>query len=222
MSRPRQCADVLSRLRGSKGIVFINGTGYLWSYRTALDLPSGWNLILSGANIGCIGALNEVFRLYPDEPWYGFIGDDEFLLPESLPDWSERLIKAAGSWDVSHGWDNWNHGKRAQGYVCIGGKLARAVGYLGILGCWHHFGFDCMWEWLAAMKEFGGGGAIKNILVPEVRVEHRHYKLDMAVKYECYSYADDSFEKDREEFWRWITKDMPGVVKRIEEAKQLC
>ena len=219
MSRPKQCAEVLSRIRetgcSTPGIVFINGKQDTVNEYHTMELPEGWLKFQSDENLGCIGALNKVFELYPNEDWYGFIGDDEILLPDNPQDWDQRLINAAGDWNVSHGWEDLNQGKRAQGYLCIGGKLARAIGYLAIPQCWHWYGLDCMYEWLGANPGYGGGGAIQVKLVPEVRVTHRHAYAGKAPLDECYRLGESRNEEDRKKFWDWIKNEMPSVVERI-------
>ena len=219
LSRPQQCAEVLSRItsigHSTPGVVFVNGpdNGYLNFIEGYL--PRGWVVVFHPTNIGCIGALNEVFRLYPDEPWYGFIGDDEFLMVDSTYAWDTLLVASAGEWDVSHGWEDFNQGNRAQGYVCIGGNLVRQLGYLAIPSCWHWFGFDCMYEWLSAHMAYGGGGCLRLKLVPEVRVEHRHAYAGKSPLDACYELGRSRSEEDRNIFWGWVTKEMPAIAEGI-------
>ena len=220
LNRPEQCAAVLRRIQETKpestGVLFMNG-GDLDSYRAATEnwaaLPDTWILFHNVENLGALGALNKMFELYPNEKFYGFIGDDEFLLPETPAGWDNRLIAAAGDWEFSHGVDTLHHGRRAQGYLCIGGKLARAVEYVAIPECWHNYGLDDMWEQLAK------AGACRNVLVPEVRVEHRH---PMAGKTEtdlCYELGNSQHRIDQQVFFYWLRHSMEGVVDRVREAK---
>jgi hypothetical protein len=218
-NRPAQCAAVLERLMDCKslGLVIINGYEHRDEY-AKVKLPQDWQMIFLPENIGCIGALNHAFKLYPHSKWYGFIGDDEFLDPSGSSDWDKFLIEAAGDWNISHGYEDWNHGNRVQGYVCIGGELVRAVGYLAWHECFHNFGFDCMWEWLSGpYRIFGGGNSCTIINLPEIRIHHKRAekKID-----DCYRLADSTFEKDRESFWQWRVKEMPSVIDRIRKAKE--
>lgn len=200
MSRPEQCNDVLQSIGPvSKGVVFLNGKSHYREYMAELRFPDGWFMIISDDNLGCIGALNKCMQFLPDEPWYGFVADDEFLVGGNPDD----IVAAAGNWNIAHGFDNWNQGKRFHGYCVIGGDLARKVGFLGIPETLHHFGFDCAWEWMSAMPVFGGGGICRNILVDSVRVEHRHHKLGLSIKDECYQAADSSFDSDQRVFLDW-------------------
>lgn len=224
LNRPEQCAEVLDCIKktecSTRGVIFVNGD---WdSYIRALKghRPENWTVIgdLEGKNLGAIGALNRILNLFPSEPFYGFIGDDEFI--EGPKNWDQLLIAAAGDWDISHGWENWNNGKRFQGGVCIGGKLARAVGYLGVPTCFHGWGFDCMWEWMAAHPAFGGGGACRNIFVPEVKVYHKHHMAGETEIDSCYQLAIDHWPEDKNKFWTWVTKEMPLVAQRVKRMRQ--
>ena len=220
LNRPEQCAEVIRRIRSrearSSVLVFKNGEegndDYYYEFSKAGLLP--FSLHLHEENIGAIGALNYVFKKYPDEKFYGFIGDDEFLTEDSPDDWNKKLIEAAGDWNFSHGVDNLHGGQRAQGYLCIGGKLARAVGYLAIPECWHYFGLDDMWEMLAMSK------ACRNVCVPEVRIDHRHYFEKPERMDECYKVGASSRDVDQQHFFHWMRTKMPAVIERIQKAKQ--
>lgn len=224
MSRPSQCAEVLDRIRetdaSTPGILFINGPEYAEEYKALCTLPPNWKCYVHPQNVGCIGALNMVFDAYPNEPFYGFIGDDEFLMDGTPKDWDKRLIAAAGDWNYSHGWEDLNNGYRAQGYLCIGGKLARAVGCMAIRECWHWFGLDCMWEWLSCKQTFGGPEACKKILVKEIIVDHRHAYAGKTDLDHCYELGKSRSEEDRKIFVDWQREEMFDTEKRIKKARE--
>ena len=226
MSRPDQCAEILKRIKDSgatsKGVLVVNGRSHAEKYadelrvHTTKSLPENWRMMILPENLGCIGAMNKVFKMYPDEPWYGFIADDEYLMKEPPPDWDKRLIEAAGDWGIAHAWENWHNGRRCQGYPVIGGKLVRAIGYMALPTTWHNFGFDSMYDWLSGQSVFGGGGLLNMVCVPEVKIEHNRAKPDLEID-DCYKLADSTFEQDRNRFWDWVRRDMPIIVKRIRE-----
>lgn len=226
MSRPKQCAEVLSRINNvgcsTKGTVFVNGLEYVEDYKRLLVLPNKWRVIYHPENVGCLAALNHIFELEKDAAFFGFLSDDEILLEDSPPDWDKRLIEAAGNWNAAHGWETVNDGKRLQGYVVLGGDLVRAVGYLAVKECRHNFGFDSMWEWLLGARHFGGGGAGKITLVPEVRVEHRHASWRTAPDDDCYKLGYSTFEEDRKRFVDWQRGDMPLAAERIRHARSIA
>lgn len=217
LSRPKQCAEVLRRIceigYTSKGILVNNGDYHDWWMSGVI--PQDWGIYCPEKNLGALGALNNIFKKYPNEPFYGFIADDEFLMPDSPSDWDQRLIAAAGKWDIAHGLDDMHQGKRMQGYVCIGGDLARAVGYLALPTCWHWYGLDNMWEWLSAPTQFGGGGAFQMKLVPEIKVEHRHFYVGKAPMDNCYALGESKSEEDRLAFIKWQQEEMPAIAERI-------
>lgn len=230
LSRPKQCAEVLRRIRDSgctsPGIVFINGHNSPHDYfGTDSDdklsfIPDGWQIICVSQNIGCIGALNEVFKDFPNEPYYAFIADDEMLSEDSPRDWDQRLIAAAGDWKIAHGYEPWNHGKRCQGFPVWGGKLIRAVGYWALPTTWHNFGLDSHWEWLNAPPAFGGGGLYNLVYLPEIKIHHDRAKPDLIID-ECYKLADSAMEKDRQPFWNWVMHDLKPTAERVRSAMAL-
>lgn len=223
LSRPRQCAEVLYRIKSigcsTPGVVFVNANSFPEEIYS--ELPDGWMIHIHKSNVGALGAMNFIFNRHPNEPFYGFIGDDEFLMLESPSDWDKRLISAAGNWGASHGWEDMNDGRRLQGYVCLGGDLVRAVGYLAVKECWHNFGFDSAWEWLGGTPIFGAKSAYKISFVPEVRVSHKHSCLDRSRQDECYDLGYSTFEEDRKRFVDWQRGDMQAAAERIKKAKQM-
>lgn len=69
---------------------------------------------------------NEMLRRYPDENVYGFLADDQVLESEDML----RVLEfSAGDWNISYPNDG-HWGERLPTMPCIGGNLARAVGYL--------------------------------------------------------------------------------------------
>lgn len=216
LSRPAQCAAVVSqmiRMDCSTGLVVcVNGNHaeYKEAFRNILT-PS--LVRYEDTNIGALGALNKLFELYPNEKFYGFIADDEFVM---TPGFDKRLIEAAGDWNISHGNDQIQDGKRAQGYVCIGGKLARAAGYLALKDCWHWCGFDQMWETIAAAK-----GCEKNYC-EDVIVEHRHPYMNKGEMDDCYRLGESRKAEDVLAFRKWMYAEQGGladVLNNIRKAK---
>lgn len=87
---------------------------------------------------------NEILRLYPDEPNYGFLADDAIL---EVPGMLLELERAAGDWNVAYANDQ-HHKDTNATMPCIGGELVRAAGYLAppkfmhwaIDNVWHEIG----------------------------------------------------------------------------------
>lgn len=216
LSRPQQCAAVLDRMRetgcSTRGIVYVNESENTPQYRDLrFLLPNRWRLFLSEeGNIGALGALNKIFELYLNEDFYGFCGDDELVHTQG---WDKKLIDAAGAWNFSHGVDNLHGGKRAQGYLCIGGKLARAVGYLALPEAHHWYGLDSMWEALAQ------AGACENICVEEVKIEHRHPRGGKAEWDSCYELGEKNKDIDFQVYAHWLRHKLRETVERVKKAR---
>lgn len=211
LNRPEQCEQVLERIShmecATPGYVFLNGgiKGYENSW-----LPAGWDVVVLDKNIGALGALNTALEIFPDEPWYGFIGDDEFV---NTPGFDEMLIAAAGDWNIAHGNDGFNKGARFQGYAVVGGKLARAVGCLALKECNHWYGFDSMWESLAQ------AGACKKIFMPDVRVDHQHPYHGKGKVDSCYELGASQKDIDQQVYFHWLRHGIKDVVDRAAKAK---
>jgi hypothetical protein len=194
------------------GVVFVNDPDMDTS-TIKEALPDNWDMYTNDRNVGALGALNFVLRERPDEKFYGFIGDDEFVETEG---WDGKLVKAAGDWCVAHGDDGVHRGKRAQGCLCIGGKLARAVGYLAIPACWHWYGLDDMWETLAR------AGACGKQYVPGVKVAHWHPYFGKGARDACYELGESKKDIDFQEYAHWCRTELPGVVARVKAARGLA
>lgn len=226
ISRPEQCARVIAAMQfmgcTTPLRVVVNGTDpdyKKWlNERWLAELPFVREVVYSDTNLGALGTLNRVFKEFPDEPFYGFIADDEFI---ETPNFDKRLIEAAGDWNVSHGNIGPNvkgeYGKRAQGFLCIGGKLARAVGYLAIPECFHWYGLDDLWERLAEAKACG------RVYLEDIIIEHKHPYMNKEVKAdECNALAESRVGYDRAAYvkWLWDKDGCAGAINRVKSARE--
>lgn len=124
--------------------------------------PEGWTLYESSTE-WCGEALQEFWRMMPNEPFYGFIGDDCLLrTPRGL----EILEQEAGDWFVA--WPNdtiqrW----RLSTHFCVGGKLTNTLGWWVPPQFRHHF-LDMPIYHLAINTGLGR-------YCPQVIFEHRHF-----------------------------------------------
>ena len=215
-NRPVQCKEVLERLAAlgcsTPGVVLANG-GRVEEYggQAFRALPEGWVLAENAENLGFSGGLNLLFRTFPDEPWYGFIADDEFPLTHGF---DKILVEAAGAWNVAHGDDGVNGGRRAQGVVCLGGDLVRAVGYLALGECWHWYAFDDLWEML------GKDGVCRRKFMPEVKVDHRHPLHGKGRRDATYAEGERRAAQDFQAFGRWSRGDRHAARVRVAVARQ--
>ena len=212
--RPDRCREVLESLLATgcstPGVVVVNGRETEAEYK-ALPLPPAWRMAVLPENLGFVGGLNWAFDNHPDEPFYGFIADDEVA---RTPGWDRTLIEAAGAWRVSNGNDRWKSKERVHAHVCIGGELARAVGYLAIRNCWHWFGFDSMWE--AVDSEVGVRAYCES-----VRVDHKHYLNGGSAFDMTYVTGGMRDAEDRRAFRAWTAIGLPQVVERVRRLRSL-
>src|SRR6266568_860331 len=214
VSRPKNVVELLkqaSALDKSEGIVFVNGKEHAEEYinLVAGNLPEGWEMRFNDVNIGMIGALNLLFKEYPNEPYYGLLGDDEFV---HTKDWNRKLTEAAGQWNISHANEGWQSSQRIHSFTCIGGSLARSVGYLAIPACWHWYGVDTMWEAInqhIPIRRF----------CEDVKTEHRHFLNHKAVKDECYALGESRVKEDGVAWEESIKNEMLLVIERIRKVR---
>ena len=196
LSRARQVQELLNALSildpSAGGIVVVNGHSHIKEYQEIIQ-PKNWEILFLSDNLGALGALNYVVKMYPNEEYYGFIGDDEFT---ETKDWSKKLIEAASKTGLSNGNDNWQSSRRVQGYVCISGDLVRELGYMAVPDCWHWYGFDGMWEYISSLRPI-------RTFVRDVIVDHRHHLTYKSKKDECYDLGNSRIEQDRIVFENW-------------------
>jgi hypothetical protein len=83
---------------------------------------------------------NAILGRYPNEETYGFLADDALLI---TPGMLAELEKSAGHWHIAYANDQ-HHGENIPTMPCIGGDLARAVGYLSPTH-FVHWGIDAVW-----------------------------------------------------------------------------
>ena len=105
----------------------------------AAQWPAGW--VIQVVNmLGNGPTYNEILRRYPNEPCYGFLADDTLL---DVPGMLAGLEAEAGEWGVAYANDQ-HHGAAIPTMPCLGGELARAVGYLSPPNM-IHWGIDAIW-----------------------------------------------------------------------------
>ena len=209
--RAKQCAQVLRALSEHKcstpGLVFCNGPRdeYEREVIGAGALPANWTLHFHHENVAAIGAMNWYFNKNPNEDWYGFISDDEYVLTDN---WDKTLISAAGKLGIANGDDGFMGRQRVQGLPCFGGGLVRAIGYIAIPTCWHWYGTDAMWESIDRVLKI-------RKFCPDVRIEHRHAYNRKSPMDETYRMGESRAVGDQRAFNRWYKEERPAVVGRI-------
>lgn len=209
-NRPKQCRELIEQMKATgistKGILFINGCDMLAEYKK-IELPAGWQFMMHDPNIGCNAPLNEIFKRFPNEPWYGCINDDEWVF---TPEWDKKLIQAAGSWYVANANDGWKSPARLQSFVVCGGELIRTIGWWVLPGLWHWHGEE-VFEILAAhcgLRRF----------CHDIKTEHRHWRNNRAVRDATYESGEVNAKQDGVIFKQWLHNDSAELVNKIIRA----
>lgn len=136
-----------------------------------LRLPEGWFSYLPTEGLGMAGAMRAFFELYPRADYYGWLADDMIAV---TPGWDERLIEAAGRWNIACCDDDdlARHSHIRDGVLpgaqVFGGDLVRAVGFWAIPGV-QQGGIDDWWMRLT--RELGN-----RVYLDDVLVRHNHYR----------------------------------------------
>jgi hypothetical protein len=176
------------------------------AYR-ALDLPPGWQLMICpvGASSVC-HALRLAFKTYPNEPWYGQIGEN---LGVESDGFEQRLVAAAGPKGVASGNDMWQahediHRGRMRGAVVFGGDLLRALGYWSPEGFGHNY-FDDVWETIG--RRLGNWRTLMDVITPDLHPDSP-YSGGVRRPADQLSILSSTMEQhlaDRARFKKWLS-----------------
>jgi hypothetical protein len=206
-NRPEQCQAVIDQINKvgctGTGLLWVNGRDRMDEY-AKIKLPNNWHGVSSRENIGVCGAMNECFKRFPDEPFYGLICDDEYTYSTN---WEKRLSEAAGGWKISHGNEGWQSQKRIHSYVTVGGDLIRECGWWALPGLWHWY-HDDVQELLA--RECG-----LRVFCDDVMTEHKHYLAGKAPKDITYSAGESKRIQDQQVFEKWKAEEAAALIERI-------
>lgn len=204
-NRPELCRRALEYIIASgvstPGILVVNGSQY-----PDMPLPDGWNRINLEKNIGYCGAMNWCFKNYPNEKFYGMMGDDEIV---TTP-FDKQLIEAAGDWNIAHSNDGWQSHRRIHGYAAFGGELIRTMGHIAPPGMWHWY-IDNVWE------DLSGALGIKKMCA-DVKTEHLHYLTGKSEKDATYELGESRSMQDAEIYRRWCAVEFYDIVKKVRDA----
>lgn len=163
-----------------------------------IEFPEGWDRLVMPRMGGTGKMTNKFYELYPNEPWYGLIGDD--VLPRTKH-WDKLLVEAAGLDGLAYA-NDLLRGEAHAAHPVVGGRLVRKLGWLALPGCDRTYIDDALM--FAAKKE----GKCK--YVPEVVLEHLHFSVGK-------SEFDDTYQKshgdnDRRIFEAWVASFQKPVT----------
>lgn len=121
-----------------KAAVMIDGDPKPYEY---IRWPKGWAVHVCERHMEMVGATNELFRLHPDEEWYGFLNDRARPREENW--WSKLLDSVGDGWANQASLGTKNGRVRMKNGVMNGG-LVRALGWFWPPQFVHFFVDDAM------------------------------------------------------------------------------
>ncbi len=218
-NRPEAMREVIAAMEATdcvpKCAIMVDGPHY------DIKWPSHWDVHYSNQHLEMQLALNSLFALYPDEPCYGVLTDTS---RPKTQDWASKLEAAAGSGAISIanvGRDRFNPdtGKRRLTAYCLGGALARAVGWVWFDKAVHLYG-DNVWEDIAyelGIMRYLPDTTILALLKRdgEVPVDENHKRLWNGKPYP---------EHDRQAYVAWKRNKFPALIESLEQfrSKEPC
>jgi len=165
----QQALDAFAQHGSTPGVLYVHASTY-----GEMSLPDGWTR--KNGDEWQAAQMNWLFSEYPDEPWYGWIADDNF--PQT-PGFDKALIEAAGNNRMI--WCNgatrktpakWDSEKSVPSHIpsCMmwGGDLVRAAGWWA--PPWvTHATIDETWK--VFCMETGRAGYLHNVVVRHLRAK---------------------------------------------------
>lgn len=153
---------------------------------------------------------NEMLRLHPSEPHYGFLADDATLDVQGM---LGELERAADQWNVAYANDQ-HHGEKLPTMPCLGGDLVRAVGYLAAPNLLH-WAIDNMW---------GELGRVLDCLRFQSRLTytHRHPLFGTANDDATYRASRMNSFGYEQIFRSWYINELPKAAARVRRAQEIA
>lgn len=211
-NRPEAMQAVIASMKATGCIpevaVMVDGPMY------DIEWPAHWHIHQSQEHLEMQLALNTLFAFYPNEKNYGILTDTSRPMSN---DWATKLEDAAGS-DLISMCNTTKHrmnpdtGKRRITTYCMGGDLARSIGWVWFNKCVHLYGDNAIEDIgyeldiirylpevviLALLKRDG-----------EVPIDENHKRLWNGKPY---------MEHDRQAYLAWRRKVFPALIEKLKE-----
>lgn len=194
LDRPAFLKETLWHMIGTgvstPGVVLVNGSAR--ETYADVDLPPGWTMVFLPRNLGLCGALNWAFEKFPNEPWYGLIGDD--MVPKT-PGWDARMLERITPTSMVSSNDNWQAESGRLTVYMVGGDILRTLGYWYPPGMWHCYSDD-FWEMIG--NDFGIWTFLKDVIVETISPFKSDVRQD-----DTTVVAYSRMGKDRKVFEEW-------------------
>jgi hypothetical protein len=170
-----------------------------------LKYPNNFEVVV-GPRKRLVAASNEMFLRYPHETWYGLLADD---LNPKTEHWDKKLINAAGSKYIAVANDLTSNPLKIY-HPVVGGDLVRKAGWFGFPHT-SHFCIELPWKYLS----FHNKSLLKYL--PDVIVEHVHYKYNKSNFDKTYSDSQSRRSQDIEIWKEWRKNHYNDFLKKMEE-----
>jgi len=184
--------------------------------RYDIDWPKHWHIHESYGHLEMQRALNQLYRLHPDEKCYGLLTDQS--RPQT-PEWASKLEAAAGDGliaicNTTKNRMNPRTGLRRVTTICAGGKLVRSIGWVWLPDVVHLYGDDA-WEDI---------GYALNIIryLPEVVILallKRDGEVELDANHQRRWKGMSYMATDHERFTKWKAREFPALIKKLEKFK---
>lgn len=172
-----------------------------------IKLPETF-IVRIGPREGLTAAMNQMFREYPTENFYGLGADD--IVPHTL-EWDRKLFEICGTKKISYPNDLGKKSKRSlPSHPCCGGDLVRAVGWFANPTSRHYY-IDNTWKFVG--ENLNCIYRAENIIV-----EHVHYsrkKTDHDVVYQ--ENEKNYFNNDQNIFVDWCETEGKSLIKKLKD-----
>ncbi len=170
--------------------------------------PKSWNLYVDAPLRGAAQSHAWAFERFPNEPFYGALGDDIIL---HTPGWNKTLEAEAGAWHLAYP-DDGVQGKKLATHPCIGGDLLRALGYWALPQL-HHFYVDTTLHVIAAHLKLLR-------YCPHVLFEHKHPINGKAKDDATYKRSAQHWDHDSGVFYSWLHNGAKHDIAKVQRIMQ--
>lgn len=171
------------------GVVYVDDDDRTLDAYRKVALPWNWNMVVS-PRIGLGPTINKAFTDNPDEPFYGCVTDDSVPV---TPKWDVLMSEESMPDGIAY-CANVENNPAQFGHFCMGGDLARDLGWLMLPGLIRIYGEDVL---LAV-------GRKRKCLryMPKCVIDHWHFSNGKAPMDETYQKPEKPQDKRIYEAWK--------------------
>jgi hypothetical protein len=172
---------------------------------SSVRVPHNWRLQVGPKQLETCGRMDDYFHHHPYARFYSIVNDD--VVPLTFG-WDCALALAAGDWNVAYP-DDCNNGVAMATQFVVGGKLARAVGSLG-LGFLHTMVDRA---WMDIGRNLG-----RLVYRPDIQLRHDHWTTGRGNHDGVYRKTfngESTIPHDRARYDQWLIDEFPALIDRL-------